>query len=141
MTLEDVTSWIKSCAGQMDARYGKTVFDEWAVVSLAGSQPRVLAYTGPRREDFLKNFARDLGSLREELRDASYGVGDFAFARHGVGTGFEAFLVLGQGIYLICNNLQESMDSITKDPRWLSAQVPFVELGEMVRSSPLVIRE
>jgi hypothetical protein len=25
----------------------------------------------------------------------SYGVGDFAFARHGVGTGFEAFMVLG----------------------------------------------
>jgi hypothetical protein len=91
------------------------------VVSLAENTARVLAYIGPRNDDFLKNFAGDLGALRAELRDASYGIGDFAFARHGVGTGFEAFLVLGRGIYLICNNTRGSMDSITKDPRWLEA--------------------
>jgi hypothetical protein len=141
MMLEDAISRIKSCAGQMDARYGKTVFDEWAILSLAGNQPRVLAYIGPRNEDFLKNFPNDLGGLRGELRDASYGDGDFAFARHGVGTGFEAFMVLGRGLYLICNNTHGSMDSITKDPRWLNAQVPFAELGETIRSSPVVIRE
>jgi hypothetical protein len=35
MTLEQATTCIKSCASQMDARYGKTVFDEWAMISLA----------------------------------------------------------------------------------------------------------
>ena len=79
------------------ARYGKTVFDEWAVVSLAENKARVLAYVGPRNDDFLKNFANDLGALRAELLDADYGVGDFAFARHGTGTRFEAFMVLGAG--------------------------------------------
>ncbi len=97
MTLDEAKSRIKSCASQMDERYGKTVFDEWAVVSLAENKARVLAYIGPRNDDFLKNFANDLGALRAELHDASYGVGDFAFARHGVGTGFEAFMVLGRG--------------------------------------------
>ena len=106
-----------------------------------GTRPRVLDYTGPRNDDFLKNFAGDFGGLRGELRDANYGAGDFVFARHGVGTGFEAFMILGQGIYLICNNTHGSMDSITKDPRWLNAQVPFAELGETIRSSPVVIRE
>ena len=139
MTLDEAKSRIKSCASQMDARYGKTVFDEWAVVSLAENKARVLAYIGPRNDDFLKNFVNDLGALRAELRDMSYGVGDFAFARHGVGTGFEAFMVLGRGIYLICNNTHESMDSITKDPQWLSAQVPFAELSEEIRSNPLII--
>ena len=115
MTLDEAKSRINSCASQMDARYGNIVFDEWAVVSLAENTARVLAYIGPRNDDFLKNFAGDLGALRAELRDASYGIGDFAFARHGVGTGFEAFLVLGRGIYLICNNTRGSMDSITKD--------------------------
>jgi hypothetical protein len=70
MTLDEAKSRIKSCASQMDERYGKTVFDEWAVVSLAENKARVLAYIGPRNDDFLKNFVNDLGALRAELRDA-----------------------------------------------------------------------
>jgi hypothetical protein len=66
-------------------------------------------------------------------------VGDFEFARHGVGPAFEAFMVLGRGVYLICNNTVQSMDSITKDPLWLAAQVPFVELSEKVRGNPLAL--
>ena len=123
----------------MDARYGKTVFDEWAVISLAQNKARILNYIGPRNDDFLKNFAKDLGALRAGLLDTKYGCGDFEFSRHGVGTGFEAFMVLGEGIYLICNNTRKSMDMITKDPRWLGAQVPFADLSEKVRHNQLVV--
>ena len=139
MTLDEVKSLIKVCATQMDAHYGKTVFDEWAVISLAENKARVLAYVGPRNDDFLKNFANDLGSLRAELLDTNYGTGDFAFARHGVGTLFEAFMVLGSAIYLICNNTHQTMDAIAKDPKWLKAQVPFAEIGDKLRINPLVI--
>ncbi len=31
------------------------------------------------------------------------------------------------------------MDTITKDPRWLKAQVPFAEIGDKLRANPLVI--
>jgi hypothetical protein len=139
MTLDEVKLLIKTSAARMDEYYGKPVFDEWAVISLAENRARVLAYVGPRNDDFLKNFANDLGSLRSELLDANYGVGDFAFARHGTGTNFEAFLVLGVAIYLICNNTGDSMDNIAKDPRWLKAQVPFAEIGDKLRISPLVV--
>ena len=139
MTLDEAKTLIKTCARQMDAHYDKTVFDEWAVISLAENKARVLAYVGPRNDDSLKNFANDLGSLRAELLGASYGVGDFAFARHGVGTRFEGFMVLGSAIYLICNNTHETMDAIAKDPKWLNAQVPFAELGDRLRMSPLLI--
>ena len=84
-------------------------------------------------------FAADLGALRSELLDSKYSIGDFEFARHGVGTGFEAFVVLGEGIYLICNNTRASMDEITRDPKWLNAQVPFAELSEAVRLDPLAV--
>jgi hypothetical protein len=57
----------------------------------------------------------------------------------GRATMIEAFLVLGQGLYLICNNTLESMDSLTKNPRWLGAQVPFAELADKVRVSPLAV--
>ena len=97
MTLDETISQIKACAKEMDARYGKTVFDEWAVVSLPENKARVLAYIGPRNDDFLKNFAKDLGALRAELLTRELRRGDFEFARHGIGTGFESFMVLGAG--------------------------------------------
>ena len=137
MTLEEAIVLIERCANEMNARYGKTVFDEWAIVSLAENKARVLAYLGPRNDVFLHNFVKDLGALRAELLTEKYGPGDFEFARHGIGTGFESFMVLGRAIYLICNNTGESMDTIAKNPRWLAAQVPFAELSEKVRPNPL----
>jgi len=139
MTLEEAIGLIKMCAREMDASYGRTVFDEWAIVSLAENKARVLSYIGPRNDAFLENFVKDLGTLRTELLTEKYGVGDFEFARHGVGTGFESFMVLGRGLYLICNNTRESMDTIAKNPRWLAAQVPFAELSEKARAKPLAV--
>jgi hypothetical protein len=137
MTLEESIRQITACGKQMNERYGKIVFDEWAVISLAQQKARVLAYGGARNDDFLKSFANDLGALRMELLDDKYSVGDFEFARHGEGTKFEAFMVLGPGIYLICNNTQSTMNEIAKSPRWIEAQVPFAELSDKVRSNPL----
>jgi hypothetical protein len=31
------------------------------------------------------------------------------------------------------------MESIAKNPRWLSAQVPFAELSDKVRANPLTV--
>jgi hypothetical protein len=139
MTLDETFTEIKACADKMNARYGKTVFDEWAVVSLMENKARVLAYIGSRNDEFLRDFVKDLGALRAELHAEKYSTGDFEFERHGVGTGHEAFMVLGNGLYLICNNTQESMDIIAKNPRWLDAQVPFAELGDKIRANPLSI--
>jgi hypothetical protein len=141
MTLEQTVKLIKGCAEQMNSRYKQVVFDEWAVVSVAQKKSRILNYAGPRNDDFLKNFANDLGSLRTELLNDNRGAGDFEFSRHGVGTLHEAFMVLAEGIYLICNNTGNTMEGITKDARWIEAQVPFVELSEKFRSSPLVCYE
>lgn len=139
MTLDETFGEIKACASHMDSRYGNIVFDEWAVVSLVENKARVLAYIGPRNDEFLKNFVEDLGTLRVELRADKYTTGDFEFARHATGTRFEVFMVLAPGIYLICNNTRESMDAIAKNPRWLDAQIPFAELGEKMRGNPLSI--
>ena len=109
------------------------------IVSLAGRKGRVLAYIGPRKEGFQKNFLTDVGALREGLMDDIYSVGDFEFARHGVGSAFESFMVAGEGIYLICNNTVQSMDSIAQEPLWLGAQVPFVELSDKFRADPLTL--
>ena len=141
MTLNQATKLIKSCAEQMDARYQKPVFDEWAVVTLAENKGHLLAYTGPRKHGFQQNFLADAGALRAALLAEAGNAGDFEFAHTGVGTGFESFMVLGKGLYLICNNTVQSMDGITRDPRWISAQVPFVELSDRVREDPVVVKQ
>jgi hypothetical protein len=139
MTLDEIREKIKSCSDQMDSHYGSRVFDEWVVVSLERNRARILHYTGPRNDEFLEHFVADLGPLRTALLDSKYGPGDFEFARHGIGTGIEAFLVLGAGLYLICNNTRETMDTIAKNPRWLAAQVPFAGLADTLRANPLNI--
>lgn len=138
MTIDQAVKQITSCADQMNDRYRKVVFDEWAVVSLADHKGRLLAYSGPRKAGFQKNFLTDAGPLRKGLLRQQWNVGDFEFARHGVGTVFESFMVLGQDTFLICNNTVQTMDGISKDPLWLSAQVPFVELSDKFRGDPLV---
>ena len=137
MTLEHATKLIGSCAERMNDLYQKAVFDEWAIVSLVQHKAKILTYLGPRKDDFQKNFATDVQDLRAELLSRRHSIGDFEFARHGVGTRLEAFVMAGEGLYLICNNTSQSMSAIAKDPLWLSAQVPFVELSDRFRSDPL----
>ena len=139
MTLEEISTEVKNYSDAINTRYGGVVFDEWAIVSLAENKARVLFYTGPRNDEFLQNFVKDLGALRQELQTGAHGVGDFEFSRHSIGTGYDAFLVLAAGIYLVCNNTHASMDAITKNPLWLEAQVPFVEFAEKVQGSPLEV--
>jgi hypothetical protein len=137
MTLEEATKLIGGCAERMNDLYHKVVFDEWAIVSLIQHKAKILAYLGPRKDDFQKNFATDVQDLRADLLSRRHSIGDFEFARHGVGTKLEAFVMVGNGLYLICNNTAQSMSAIAKDPLWLSAQVPFVELSDQFRSNPL----
>jgi len=137
MTLEEATNLIGSCAARMNDRYQKVVFDEWAIVTLIQHKAKILAYLGPRKDDFQKNFATDVQDLRADLLSRRHSIGDFEFARHGVGTKLEAFVMVGDGLYLICNNTAKSMSAIAKDPLWLGAQVPFVELSDQFRSDPL----
>jgi len=137
MTLEEAMNLIGGCAERMNDLYQKVVFDEWAIVSLIQHKARILAYLGPRKDDFQKNFATDVLDLRADLLSRRHSIGDFEFARHGVGTKLEAFVMVGDGLYLICNNTTHCMAAIAKDPLWLSAQVPFVELSDQFRSNPL----
>jgi hypothetical protein len=137
MTLDEAIEVVRTHICRMEEVYHKPVFDEWALVAMFGTKGRALHYSGPRREEFHNGFNRDVQVFAAELRRPSHNLGDFDFTRHGVGTRFDAFVVVGDGLFLLCNNTQQSMATITKDPLWLSAQVPFVELSEVFRSDPL----
>lgn len=63
--------------------------------------------------------------------------GLFAFSREADGTNFDAFIVLGNGIFLICNNTTKTMEDITDNSLWLQAQVPFVNLSNKFLLNPV----
>jgi hypothetical protein len=139
MTLSQALDLVKGTSENMNARYGRTVFDEWAIVSLQRGRERIISYEGPRKKHFQENFVNDLGALRAEVLTTKHQPGHFDFARHNVGTGFEAFVCAGDELYLICNNTQSSMNEIAKDARWLDAQKAFAELTEKFRADSLAV--
>jgi hypothetical protein len=138
MTLDEAIALIKTTSGRMNELYKKVVFDEWAIVALVQRKALLLRYIGPRKDDFQSRFLDDTKELRDKFRQNTYNIGDFEFARHGHGTKSEAFVMIGDDIYLICNNTNLTMTDIAKDPLWLGAQVPFVEMSDRFRSAPLV---
>ena len=139
MTLSQALELVKTTSESMNARYGNVVFDEWAIVSLKRGSERIISYQGPRKEHFQKNFSHDLGTLRAEVLTTKHEPGHFDFARHEVGTGFEAFVCAGDELYLICNNTQSSMDAIASDACWLDAQTAFAELTDRFQAGPLAV--
>ncbi len=138
MKLEPARTLISAALGRMHALYGKTVFDEWVIVSLPPAGGGALrAYQGPRAESFGRRFAADIGPLQAEMTGKEFAVGDFEFARDAGGPGFDACIRVGGASYLLCNHTGKSMSEIRQDPRWLQAQKVFVELSDKFRRDPL----
>jgi hypothetical protein len=138
MTLEQAIELIQNHLARMDDLYGKKVFDEWAVVSVFERKAGILHYVGPRREDLQETFANDIRHFSKELMGGRQHIGHFDFSRDASGVQFDAYIVVGEGCFLVCNNTTQSMAGITKEARWLRAQVPFAELSEKFRSNPLI---
>lgn len=137
MNFETASQLISDCAIKMTRAYGSAVFNELVIVSFAGEREEVVGYIGPRPERVQNDFADDLHLLKEELFSSKHSVGEFEFAREAAGTHFDAFVVLGDWLYLICNNTTLTMAEITQKPEWRQAQVPFVEMCEAFRTDPL----
>ena len=129
---------IRTAFVRMDAFYGRTVFDEWAVLSIEGAKISVLAYEGPRQGRFPTELHKDLVQLRKDTEGEHRDPGAFGFTRTAEGPAIDAYIVLGPGLYLICNNTHESISQVALDPLWRRAQVPFADLAELFRHHPVV---
>jgi hypothetical protein len=137
MNLDTARQLIRACRERMDAAYQKPVFDEWVILSLAKSQVKILSYDGPRADSYGRDLHADSAPLVREMEDKHYEIGDFEFVQEAAGSSFDACIRLGQEAYLLCNNLEGTMAELRKDPRWLKAQKPFVDLTEKFRSDAL----
>jgi hypothetical protein len=137
MDLATARQHILSDLERMRALYTKPVFDEWAILALGAKHNGILAYTGPRVENFKQQLLEDVEPLRMLVADRKLGVGDFEFTAEGAGTRHDALLKTGAASFLVCNNTGKSMADIRADAHWLKAQAVFFELCEKFRADPL----
>jgi len=121
----------------MNAAYQKSVFDEWVIVELKNGGAEVLDYEGPRSESFRTALHADSAAIVREMQDRQYAIGDFEFVQQADGSSYDACIRLGEKTYLLCNYTTGTMADLRKDPRWLKAQAPFVDLTEKFRADPL----
>lgn len=136
MDLAVARTHIAAALARMNAAYGQPVFDEWAVLGLGGKQG-VLAYVGPRPDSFRRSLPDDAAQLQAEAAAQPSSVGDIVFTLAGNGPRHDAFVRLGEAIYLVCNHTAKSMVEIRGNPGWLKAQAVLFELGEKFRADPL----
>lgn len=140
MDLATATARIDQSFKKLNSAYGRTVFDELAIVGLSGERLELLHYEGPRREAFMAEFADSTMSLRKELTaEQTDNGGEFSFTREGDGAGMDAYICLGPKVYLFCNNVAKSMKEITQDPAWLDAQGEFLNASQFFAVDPLAL--
>lgn len=139
MNLESAVSHIDRAFSKMAEKYGEAIFDEWVIVNFGTEDNAIIHYDGPRRDKMTATFTQDTRILRSMIRDKSMASGDFEFTKEAEGTGFDAILALGSGLFLLCNNTSLDMDVITKDPAWKLAQVDFVNLSEKFQTDELAM--
>lgn len=128
----------------MDSVCKQTVFDEFGIVQLIEKRHYLRWYEGKRRQDYIRMFKDETALLKKESISRfvnRYDIGDYEFAHDGVGPQAEAFLVIGDNLFLLCTNTHRSMSEVAANPLWLKAQAAFVEISERFRFDPLQIEE
>ncbi len=141
MTLQEARGAIDDCAANMNSRSGEIVFDEWAVVALAKVGPKLVAYEGPRIEQFRTRFKADIRPLQSEMEGRRLGVGDFAFANAAAGTAYDACVCIGPLVYLWWNHTKAPINDLRATGAWLPVQKHFAALCETFRADPVVLTE
>ena len=139
MEITEAVALVEKYFARMDKAFKRPVFSEWAIVAVKSDRFEVLHYCGFRPDSFEKDFAGDSVQLRNEYDLGQDQAGHFEFVRDAKGEAMDAFISLGAGVVLICNNPELSIEQITKDPTWAGAQIPFVNLTECFRLKPLTV--
>jgi hypothetical protein len=141
MNLESAIARIQKSLIKLNEAYGRSVFDEIAIVQVSDLVTFTLHYyEGEREASFLNELLEDSVALRNDIGDMPNHVGgEFGFTREGGGLGIDAYICLGPDLFLLCNHTVKSMEEVTKDARWLKAQGEFLNLSQFFAVDPLTL--
>jgi len=138
MDLETARSHIQTAIERMRANYLKPVFDEWAILAVPAKSGGVIAYHGPRPDQFKRNLPADAEPLRAVTAGRKFSEGDIEFVPDATDTCYDAFMKIGPSSYLVLNHTVKTMTEIRADGKWLGVQPVLFVLSEKFRADPLV---
>lgn len=139
MNLDSALTEIRASFKRMTMLYGEPVFDEWVLIALSESNGAIQRYEGPRSEQFLASFSKDIAALRAELAKDELDVGGFTFGAATHGHSYDAAMRVGPAAYILGNHTTRSMEDIRARPQWLKAQVAWFGMSERFRADPLLL--
>ena len=117
--------------------YLQPVFDEWAILAAPAPAGGIVAYSGPRPDQFRRQLPSDAELLRARAAGRDFAEGDLEFVPDAAATRYDAFMKVGPASYLVLNHTTKTMDEIRADGKWLGAQAVLFELTEKFRADPL----
>lgn len=133
----DAVDQIQKSLQNMEAVMGEPVFTEWALIVKSDGKWNLSAYEGSRKQSFAENFRADMKAMRTTLDLEEMAAGDYGFSHEGHGSGFDAYMCVGENALLLFNHLDKSTTEIVGNPKWREAQIHFATLLEAFLSSPL----
>lgn len=139
MDLETARRHIAATVDRMRVCYQQPVFDEWAILAAPAKKGGVIAYSGPRPEEFRRKLPTDAEPLRAIAAGKDFSEGDIEFVPDATDTHYDAFMKVGPRSFLVLNHTVKSMNEIRADVKWLSAQSVLFQLSEKFRSDPLEV--
>lgn len=134
MDLSAAQERIRKALNAMQACYRQPVFDEWAIVSIREGDFEVISYQGERDK---KNLIRDVSSIYTQLTSKAHYPGEFDFTFDGHEELFDAYMAIGDCLFVLFNNTETSTAHITASPLWKKAQGEFVDLGDAFAADPV----
>lgn len=137
MNCTNAAQVIGDALAAMARQYMRPVFDEWVLLTVSDRTVRILAYEGPRPDNYRDEFAEDMRVVAAGLLGTHHNPGDFEFSHEGDGKMYDAFVVAGERVFLALNNTAKSMPQITADPLWRDTQGCFLRLCDSFRCSPV----
>lgn len=117
--------------------YSQPVFDEWAILAAPAVAGGIVAYSGPRPDQFRRQLPADAERLRACAAGRNFAEGDLEFVPDAASTRYDAFMKIGPSSYLVLNHTMKTMDEIRAEGNWLGAQAVLFDLTEKFRTDPL----
>lgn len=136
MELSAAEKRIEKMVAAMQAVCRHPVFDEWVIISVSGGDFEVESYHGPREG---ANLVRDTAAIYDSLTRKAYYPGEFDFSFEGHDERFDAFMAMGNGLFVLFNNMSFTTEGITSNPLWRKAQGEFVNLGDAFAADPVSV--
>lgn len=137
MTKEEAIKQIEHTLEDLNNQIKYTIFNEWILISVTPRSWDILKYSGPRQSEFFSHLSEDLTSVHQKMNDLNPIPGEFDFSYEGYGKAFDAYMCIGEKLYILFNNTLKNADEIKAHINWKKAERKIRNLQQKFMDDPV----